>query len=164
MRRALAPAVGLALAIVAPALGRDALGVFEHWAAFRDPAVPRCYALAKAEDSPLHRDYQPYADVGSWPRRGVRGQVHFRLSRKLDGKAPIMLAIGGQRFRLVGGGGDVWAADARMDAAVVAAMRSAGLMTVAARGVDGKPFSNTFPLAGAASALDAAMLGCAGLR
>jgi hypothetical protein len=94
----------------------------------------------------------------------VRGQVHFRLSRKLDGKAPIVLAIGGQRFRLVGGGGDAWAADARMDAAVVAAMRSAGQMTVAARGVDGKGFSNTFPLAGAASALDAAVLGCAGLR
>jgi hypothetical protein len=161
MRRTLA--LGLLLAAT-PALARDALGVFEHWAAFRDAAVPRCYALAKAEDSKLQRDYQPYADVGSWPKRGVRGQVHFRLSRRIDGKAPIVLAIGGQKFRLVGGGGDAWAADARMDAAVVAAMRSAGQMTVAARGADGKGFSNTFPLAGAASALDAAALGCAGVR
>lgn len=161
MRRALAL---MLLLVASPALARDTLGVFEHWAAFRDPAVPRCYALAKAEDSKLQRDYQPYADVGSWPKRGVRGQVHFRLSRKFDGKAPITLAVGGQKFALVGGGGDAWAADARMDAAVVAAMRSAGQMTVAARGVDGKGFSNTFPLAGAASAMDAAALGCAGLR
>ena len=43
-------------------------------------------------------------------------------------------------------------------------MRSAGQMVVAARGADGKWFSNTYPLAGAASALDAAALGCANLR
>ncbi len=160
MRRALL----LVALLPAAALARDALGVFGSWAAFRDGGVPRCYAIAMAEPSSLHRDYQPYADVGTWPRRGLRGQVHLRLSRKVAANAPITLAIGGQRFRLAGGGGDAWAADARMDAAVVAALRGAGQMTVNARGVDGRGFSNTWALAGAASAMDAAALGCAGLR
>ncbi|MDE2411910.1 MAG: hypothetical protein KGM18_09080 [Sphingomonadales bacterium] len=154
----------LALSLAAPAAGRDALGMFETWAAFRDSQSPRCYAIAKAEPSTLRRTYQPYADIAFWPRQQVRGQVHFRLSRKLAAKAAITLSIGGQRMALVGGGGDAWAADKRMDAAIVAAMRSASEMTVSARGDDGKGFSNTWKLAGAATAMDAAQIGCASLR
>ncbi|MDE2434868.1 MAG: hypothetical protein KGM49_01280 [Sphingomonadales bacterium] len=160
--RLLTPAITLALAT--PALARDALGMFETWAAFRDAAVPRCYAIAIAEPSTLRRDYQPYADVAHWPRQQVRGQVHFRLSRKLGTNSPITLSIGGQRLNLVGGGGDAWAADKRTDAAIAAAMRSADEMTVNARGEDGKGFSNTWKLAGAATAMDAAAVGCAQLR
>ena len=65
---------------------------------------------------------------------------------------------------LTGGGGDAWAVDRRMDAAIVAAMRSAGSMTVSARDSAGRGFSNSWTLAGAASAMDAATLGCARLR
>jgi hypothetical protein len=147
-----------------PALARDDLGMFSTWGAFRDPAVPRCYAIAMARASTRQRDYQPYATVGTWPRRGVRGQVHFRLSRRLAPAAPITLTIGGNRFRLTGGGGDAWAVDRRMDAAVVAAMRSAESMTVSARDAKGRGFSDTWPLAGAATAMDAAAIGCARLR
>ena len=155
----------LVLALVASsAEARDSLGMFSTWGAFRDPAVPRCYAIAMAEPSARQRDYQPYAAVGSWPRRGVRGQVHFRLSRRLAGNARITLSIGRDRFQLIGGGGDAWATDRRMDAAIVAAMRSASSMTVSARDAQGRGFSNTWPLAGAATAMDAAAIGCAQLR
>ncbi len=166
MRLALAT-IALVLA-AAPALARDSLGVFEGWGAFRDAAAqgvePRCYAIAKALPSTLQRTYQPYADVAIWPRRQVRGQVHFRLSRPLQPGTKIVLSIGEQRFELTGGGGDVWAIDKRMDAAIVAAMRSAREMTVSARGADGRGFSNSWPLAGAATAMDAAAIGCAGVR
>jgi hypothetical protein len=138
--------------------------VFGEWAAFRDPAVPRCYAIAMAAPSTKQRDYQPYADVGTWPRQNLRGQVHFRLSRKLQSGAPIVLSLGGARYQLTGGGGDAWAADRRMDAAIVAGMRSASEMTVSARGADGKGFSNTWQLTGAATAMDAATVGCARLK
>jgi hypothetical protein len=158
-------AVAACLALLAvPVLARDSLGMFSGWGAFRDPQEPRCYAIAKAIPSEKHRDYQPYADVSTWPRREVRGQVHFRVSRPLAPGSKIVLTIGRERFELVGGGGDVWAADRRMDAAVVAAIRSAREMTISARGVDGTGFSNTWPLAGAATAMDAAAIGCAGLR
>ena len=153
-----------AILLATPALARDALGLFGSWATFRDGQAPRCYAIAKALPSAKQRDYQPYADVAWWPRQAVRGQVHFRLSRKLQPGAPIVLSIGGQRLNLVGGGGDAWAADKRMDAAVIAAMRSASEMTVSARDADGRGFSNTWQLDGAATAMDAAAVGCAGLR
>lgn len=162
MRR-LAPVL-LILALAAPAHGRDPLGVFGNWAAFRDPAVPRCYAIAMAAPSSRERQYQPYASIGTWPKRGLRGQVHLRVSRQLASSAPIVLNVGGQRFQLTGGGGDAWAADKRMDAAIVAAMRSAGSMTVSARGADGRGFSNTWDLQGAATAMDAASVGCARIR
>ncbi|MDR2856334.1 MAG: hypothetical protein LBV50_00610 [Novosphingobium sp.] len=138
--------------------------MFSAWGAFRDPLVPRCYAIAMAEPDAGRRDYQPYAAVGIWPRRGVRGQVHFRLARRLTAGAGITLAIGSERFRLTGGGGDAWAADRRMDAAIVAAMRSAPRMTVFARDSAGRGFSGTWLLAGAATAMDAAAIGCARWR
>ena len=158
-----------ALAILAllavPALARDSLGMFESWGAFRDPGMPRCYAIAMA-DKPRGAkvDYQAYADVGHWPRRGLRNQVHFRLSRRVLPKTPIRLTIDRQQFLLVGGGGDAWAADRRMDAAIVAAMRSAKAMRVRATAANGRGFSDHYPLPGAASAIDAAALGCAPQR
>ena len=160
----LSVALCLALTVAGPAMARDSLGMFGAWGAFRDPAVPRCYAIAMAEPSTRERDYQPYAAIGSWPRQALRGQVHLRLSRKLAPDSRIVLSLGGQRFDLVGGGGDAWAADRRMDAAIVAAMRSAASMTVSARDAAGRNFSNTWPLAGAATAMDAAAIGCARLK
>lgn len=152
--------IAAAASFATPALARDSLGMFSSWGAFRDPAVPRCYAIAMAEPSTKERDYQPYAAVGTWPRRGVRGQVHFRLSRKLAPNSRITLSIGRDRFQLTGGGGDAWAVDRRMDAAIVAAMRSAQRMTVSARDAAGRNFANNWALEGAATAMDAASIGC----
>ena len=157
-------ALALMLLAATPVLARDSLGLFETWGAFRDPGVPRCYAIAMAAPSTLQRDFQPYATVGVWPKRGLRNQVHLRVSRKLQSGAPIVLSIGRERFTLTGGGADAWSADRRMDAAIVAAMRSATSMTVNARGADGRGFSNTWQLAGAATAIDAALIGCARAR
>lgn len=164
MGRALIVICIAAASLATPALARDSLGMFSGWGAFRDPAVPRCYAIAMAQPSAKAHEYQPYAAIGTWPRRGVRGQVHFRLSRKLAPGAPITLSIGRDRFQLTGGGGDAWAVDRRMDAAIVAAMRSATRMTVSARDARGQRFSNTWQLAGAATAMDAAAVGCVQLR
>lgn len=150
--------------LASPAAARDALGIFDQWAAFRDPATPRCYAIAMAAPSTLQRDFQPFATVAWWPRAGQRGQVHFRLSRQMQPNSPVSLLIGGQRIALVGGGGDAWAADRRGDAAIVAAMRSAREMVVQARDTRGRGFTNSYALTGAATAMDAAALGCAQLR
>jgi hypothetical protein len=149
------------LVAASPALGRDSLGLYATWGAFRDPVAPRCYAIAMADPSAQQRDYQPFAAVGTWPRRGVRNQIHFRLSRQLSARSPIVLTIGDRRFVLTGGGGDAWAANASDNAAMVAAIRSAPRMQVSARDVRGRVFANLWPLAGAASAMDAAAIGCA---
>jgi hypothetical protein len=161
--RSLLGATLVALA-AAPVLGKDSLGMFENWGAFRDSAVPRCYAVAMPKASRGTRDYQPFASVGTWPKRGVRGQVHIRLSRKLADRAPIVLSLGGKRYVLSGGGGDAWAQDKQMDAAIVAAMRSARSMTVSSTDARGRRFTDTYVLAGAATAMDAATIGCARVR
>lgn len=155
----------LALA-ASPALARDALGVFGQWGAFRDPGVPRCYAIAVAEKAAAgdRRARQPFATIGTWPKQQLRGQLHLRLSRDAAAGKPINLVVGSQRFVLTGGGADAWAADRRMDAAVVAAMRSAAILSVSATDAGGRRFTDRYPLAGAASAMDAATLGCARIR
>lgn len=152
--------VSLLLA-TAPAAAKDSLGVYENWAAFRDPSVPRCYAIAKPLPSTLERDYEPYATVGTWPERGIRGQVHFRLSRKLAESARVTAIINDRRFRLSGGGGDAWAEDKAMDAAIVAALRAGSRLIVSAVDSRGRRFSNTYDLGGVATAMDAATVGCA---
>lgn len=164
MKRSLPLCIALFTLAAAPAFARDALGVFAQWAAFRDPQTPRCYAIAMAAPSTMQRDFEPYADVATWPRQGVRGQVHFRLSRRLAGNTKIVLTLGGERFELTGGGGDAWAPDKRMDAAIVALMRNSGEMVIAARDSANRGFSNTYQLGGAATAIDAAAIGCAGVR
>lgn len=146
----------------APLQARDSLGVFGQWGAFRDSAVPRCYAIAQAESQ--RAEHPGYLGIGTWPRRQVRGQVNVRLSRNLAAGTPIRLAIGAQRFELTGGGADAWATDPRMDAAVVAAMRSTATMSVSAVDHAGRRFTDRYRLDGAATAMDAATVGCARLR
>lgn len=148
-------------ALAAPAGAKDDLGVFDDWGAFRDPGVTRCYAIAVPQPSKRAHDYDAYASVGTWPRRQVRGQFHVRLSRKLAEGATVSLTLDGRRFRLTGGGGDAWAVDKTMDAAIVAAMRTARSMVVSAIDVRGRRFTDRYSLDGAATALDAASLGCA---
>jgi hypothetical protein len=154
----------LALLLATPAEARDSLGVFSGWGAFRDHQVPLCYAIAKPQPSSRSREHQPYVDVATWPRKGLRGQVHFRLARTIAPGSRPTLFLNRQRFELVGGGADAWAADRKMDAAIVAAMRSADSMTVWARDSRGRQFSSTYRLIGAATAMDAAAVGCARLR
>ena len=157
-------AAGLALALLAPnaALARDRLGVWNDWGAFRDAAVPRCYAIAMAVDQPgRQRETQPFFTIANWPRRAIHGEIHARVSRQLAPGKPVVITIGGQKFAGAGSGYDVWAADRRGDAAIVAALRGNGDMTVTARGHDGRLVRDTYHLAGAASAMDAASLGCA---
>lgn len=144
------------LALAAPLAARESLGVYESWAAFRDPSPLRCYAIAKAEGKPVA---PAYATISLWPERQVRGAVHIVLSREVAAKGAVRLTVGDKRFDLVAKGRNAWAADARGDAAIVAAMRSASRMSVSAAG-----FTDRYTLSGAATAIDAATVGCAKSR
>ena len=149
--------IGLLLAIIAvPLAAKDSLGVYSGWAAFRDAEVPRCYAIAESTG-----ETKGYASVGTWPSREVRGQVHVRLSRALSRNANVRLAVGNRRFTLTAEGQDAWAQDKAMDAAIIAAMRSATRMSVSATASNGRRFTDRYALEGAATAMDAALVGCA---
>lgn len=160
-RRLTALLVTSTLLFSSPLAAKESLGVYADWGAFRDANVPRCYAIAAAEPSSKSRVYDPYVTIGTWPKRAIRGQFHVRLSRKIGEDARITLRLGSRQFVLVGGGGDAWGADKAMDAAIVAAMRSASTMYVGARDKAGNRFSDSYSLDGVASAMDAATVGCA---
>ncbi len=148
---------GLALALLAGSAAvqaRESLGVYEGWGAFRDAQPHRCYAIAAPDNGGSgNRRWKPFASVAHWPESGVRGQVHIRLSNAVSGKGePLMLKVDEASFPLVAGGADAWAPNTGVDAAIVAAMRNGHVLSV---GV------NEYTLKGAASAIDAAALGCA---
>ena len=143
--------------VAAPLSARESLGVYDGWAAFRDANPARCYAIAKAQGSP---PAPAYATVSNWPKRKVRGAVHIVLSRDVAEEASVRLAVSDKRFDLVAKGRNAWARDRRDDAAIVAAMRSAARMSVSARTAKGAAFTDRYALAGAATAIDAATVGC----
>lgn len=157
MNRAAFPFLAL-LTLASPLQARDSLGVYSDWASFRDDAPSRCYAIAKPTRS---AETGPYATIASWPGKGLRGQLHIRLSRAVEGEGTARLTIGNQSFELVAKDHNAWAKDARDDAAIIAAMRSAPRMSVSARSGNGSRFSDRYSLAGVATAMDAATVGCA---
>ena len=161
MRRALLILASVATLAGTPALARSSLGIFDDWGAFRDPRLPRCYAISKGERSRGAREFEPYATVGTWPNRNIRNQVHVRLSRRLASNGTVTLRVGGESYRLTAGEADAWAADKRMDAAIVAAMRSGSRMSVTATDRGGNRFTDRYSLAGVATAIDAATIACA---
>lgn len=144
----------LALALQA-AVERQSIGIFERWGAFSEPQ--RCFAIAQ----PVRARSSGFASIASFPARGIRNQFHARLSRARSDRAQVTLSIGERRFQLVAGATDAWAPDARTDAAIVAAIRSARSMSVESVDTGGRAFADTYALRGAATAIDAAAIACA---
>ena len=146
-------------------MGRQALGIYERWGAFRDASPPRCFAIAepvnRADPARRTATARAFASVATWPSEGRRNQLHVRLSRLRNPSARVTLSIGERRFELVAGPADAWAPDARADAAIVAAMRAGRSMSIKTAAANGAPFADVYALRGAATAIDAAAVGCA---
>jgi hypothetical protein len=152
--------LALALALQTASTGRHPLGVWERWGAFRDPSPLHCFAIA--EPLGVRRASRPFASIATWPGAGARGQLHIRLSRARNPNARVTLSIGERRFELMAGPLDAWAPDARTDAAIVAAIRGGRSMSIETAAMNGAPFVDAYALRGAATAVDAAALACAG--
>jgi hypothetical protein len=147
----------------APAMARDSLGVYEGWGAFRDADPYRCYAIAEPTEAGGGK-WRPFASLAWWPARGVRGQLHVRLSRERRGDAKVYLVAGGRKWLLTAGRYDAWSPSERHDAFIIAKLRSAQAMSISTVAATGGGFADTYALKGAASAFDASALGCAKTR
>lgn len=143
----------LPLLAAAPLLAKERLGAYQSWAAFKDAEVPRCYAIGAPDES---SGTSGYVSVGFWPKRGLSHQIYVRLSRARNSDAGITLSVGGRRFQLAADGNAGRAKDRAMDLAIIAAMRTSQSMSVQSSGI-----TDAYALRGAASAIDAAALGCA---
>lgn len=154
----------LALLFLSPAAqARESLGVFEAWGAFRDAQPQRCFAIAEPARGGGSK-WRPFASIANWPAQGVRGQVHIRLSREKRADAIITITVDDRRTTLIGSGADAWAPDKRIDAAIIAAIRSGRSMSISTVAATGGGFADTYALKGAATAIDASALGCARSR
>ena len=150
----------LLLGLSSPAVAqRQSLGIFQLWGAFREPG--RCYAIAEPYRAPRAEGWKAFASVGYWPRRGVRSQVHFRLSREKRRGSAVLLRVDDQTFQLLAGRNNAWAPDARADADILNAMRTGIEMTIETRSTTGALIRDAYRLRGAATAIDAAAIACA---
>ena len=146
--------------LAAQAQAKERLGVYQSWAAFKDPETPRCYAIAAPEETVRNRELKPYLSIGFWPTKSVTHQIYVRLSREKSSNSGITLNAGGRRFRLVGNSKGGWAKDRRMDLAIMAAIRSSRSLSIESIGRDGLSIVDVYALRGAPSAIDAAAIGC----
>ena len=146
--------------LVAPALARDSLGIYGDWGAFRDAEPYRCYAIAEPAEARGGK-WKPFVTLAWWPSDQVRGQFHVRLSRERRAAADVYLEAGGRKWRLAAGKYDAWSPSAAHDAFIFARLRSARSFSVSSVSRNGGGFADTYRLNGAASAFDAAALGCA---
>ena len=151
--------LGLAVPV---ALRAEALGIFGLWGAFAEK--DRCHAISEPQRTARNNPRGAYASVGWWPNRGVKGQVHFRLSQAKRAGSAVLLRIDERTFQLVGGGANAWAPDGRADADIVAEMRTGIEMTLETRSERGALIRDLYALRGAATAVDAAAIACARRR
>jgi hypothetical protein len=148
------------LALAAPvSAAKQSLGIFSLWGVFRDGT--RCWAVAEPEGAARRAGGRAFASV-SWGGRGERGQIGFRLARAKRQGSAVLLRIDDRLFQLIGGGDNAWAENARADADIVAAMRTGVQMILETRAENGAALRDTYPLRGAATAIDAAAIACAG--
>ena len=77
--------------LAAPLSAKESLGIYSDWGAFRDAQTPRCYAIAL----PTGTDKgAAFAGISTYPKRQIRNQVHFRLSRYLEKGSAVRLRVG----------------------------------------------------------------------
>lgn len=141
------------LAAAAPVQARTALGQFDRWGAFREPPG-RCFAMAEPTGRRQSRD-RPFVAITRM-RGGGSPRLYITPSRPPRADTPLRLEIGDRSFALAGSGG----ADAREDARIITAIRHADRLRVLGVDGHGRRFHDDYSLAGAPSAIDAAIVGC----
>lgn len=148
------------VAVASPvSAAKQPLGIFSLWGAFKDGS--RCWAVAEPEGAARRSGARAFASV-AWSTRAERGQVSFRLARAKRQGSAVLLRIDARLFQLIGGGDTAWAENAHADADIVAAMRTGVTMTIETRAENGASLRDTYPLRGAATAIDAAAIACSG--
>lgn len=149
-------AIFLALLCLPAAAAGEAIFAGGGWAALRYPDHCEAEALSLL----LARKHRPQARAGFSFGGRRTGEFHVRLSRAARPNSAVMLTVGEQPFLLVGRGDWAWSRGPAQDAAIIAAVRSAGGMRVQGRDAAGQRFTDRYMLDGAPTAIDAAAAAC----
>lgn len=162
MTRPRAPLLALLLLTPAPA-GAQVLASGGFWAAMERPGGS-CEAVSRSELLAPRGEEQARVAI-AFDRSGRRhGQLHARLSRPARGGAHAMLTVGTDQFLLITRGADAWSRGPAQEQAILASLRRAPRMRIQWQGAGGRRYTDYYLLAGAATAIDAAAIGCAPAR
>ncbi|MEO7410826.1 MAG: hypothetical protein ABIU10_05840 [Sphingomicrobium sp.] len=119
-----------------------------------------CEAKARSVLAPRKGEPQPYVALTFDRRRGRNGELSVALRRPSRAGSTVVLTIGEQPFLLSARGASAWSRGPAQEAAIIAAMRSAGGMRVEARDTAGRRTIDRYVLNGAPTAIDAAAAAC----
>lgn len=146
------------LAGAAPAAPSRLIAAGGAWASFDRGHA--CEAMAKPLLPVRRQEAEPYVAI-AFDRGGPRqGQLFIQLRRPTRPGSSVLLTVGTQPFLLVARGAAAWSKDPAQEAAILAAMRSAGGMRIEARAATGRRMVDRFLLDGAPTAIDAAAAAC----
>lgn len=120
-----------------------------------------CEALSQSPRAVPKGEPKPVAGFAFSPDRRRWGEFHARLSRAPRAGSSILLTVAGQPFLLVSRGSYAWSSGPSQEAAIIAAVRSAGSMRIEGRDGTGRRISDPYMLDGAPTAIDAAAARCA---
>jgi len=121
---------------------------------------PACEAVAKPLAKTNGQDLQPYLAV-AFDRAGPRhGQLFVQLRRPARPGSSVIATVGDEPFLLAARGSTAWSRDAKQEAAILTAMRTAGGLRVQARDSAGRRMVDRYLLDGAPTAIDAAAAAC----
>jgi hypothetical protein len=162
---AISLAFGLSLASSA-ALAREQaqgvkavqLGVFKDWKAFvhETPKGKICFVLAEPKDTQpktVKRDAMRLS-VTARPAEGVRNEVSVVGGYTFKPKSDVVVQAGKDSFRLFTKNDGAWLSQASEDARLVEAMRKNPSVLVKGTSQRGTDTTDTYSLAGFASAID----------
>lgn len=152
----------LALLIAAPTSAAQLLFAGGQWVALDRGGS--CEAASRSLR--IAREGKVQARAGfAFDVTGARhGQFFAQLSRVPRAGSTVILTVGRQPFLLVSSGQWAWSREPAQEAAIIAAVRSAGGMRVDSRDEFGRRFVDRYLLDGAPTAIDAAAAHCASAK
>jgi hypothetical protein len=129
------------------------------WAAIDRGAS--CEALSRSVRIAAKGKVQASAGFAFTPDHRRWGEFHAHLSRVPRAGSSAILQIADQPFLLVARGDWAWSRGPLQEQAIIAAARAASAMRIESRDGAGRRFVDSYILAGAPTAIDAAAARCA---
>ena len=156
----LAPLIGATIFVSTIAVANGSiLYAGGGWAAIDRGTV--CEALSRSVLIAPKGKVQASAGFAFTPDRKRWGEFHAQLSRVPRAGSSVMLNVGNQPFLLVARDDWAWSRGPSQEQAIIAAARGNSAFRIEARDAAGRRFVDTYALAGAPTAIDAAAARCA---
>lgn len=149
-----------------PVHAADLIDISGDWQAFKatdEKGRLICFAGShpvKSEGKYTKRG-EPFIMITHWPSEKTFGEVRFDAGYSLSPDAPVRLMVGKESFTLDRFSGEsAWAPSAKIDAAVVKAMKAGAKMVISGVSSRGTHTADTFSLKGSSAAFKAIDRAC----